>query len=168
MPRGFLFCVSGTLIHRSRLTQLLPHVDKADALKDFDVTDMPAVPDIMPSKKAYNALLKGGEVSAARALVSAVLNSTWTATRKAEAFGGSDLCHRCQGVPETPSHRYWHCSCNNALGNHVERTNSMRRRATRGDPSGQQHGPEQQLVFRYVLFWFDIGFLWWFILWVNV
>ena len=87
---------------------------------------MCALPDLAPTKTAYNQLVKEGLCEQARALVSVVLNRSWTAQRKAATFNKcSNICNRCGLSIETQHHRYWECPCNQHLGKQVKRTQNM-------------------------------------------
>jgi len=85
------------------------------------------------AKQAHRKLLREGLPDAARALTSVVLNRSWPNSRKAAAFGTTPLCGRCGKEEETPTHRFWKCSCNNGLHELVDKANRLGREARRQD-----------------------------------
>ena len=82
--------VTDSVTHWIRLRQWQPHLGQPVPTA---IDSMCAVPDIGPAKRAHKQLLKDHHHEAGRALVSVVLNRSWSAVRKSEYFPGhSPIC----------------------------------------------------------------------------
>ena len=76
-------------------------------------------PNFDPTTKAFNKLIKDGNVEEAKALTAVIMNRSWTGQRLLDEnvteIEADAACQRCGMANETPWHRRWECTANECI-----------------------------------------------------